>query len=169
MPVRLMAEHLMDIDPARYRWSDGVGPCPYFGTPGHLDDRRARDQWARCRRQVWAETFRFCVPVAAVIFDGLSDSARPLLWRSFTHTIFDPGPVRAALQQDRRRVERFTVRDLESADPVGDFLAQRLSDLAVVEQCVDVLAALASDPLRRCVLGIAQRITSAHHYGEQSS
>lgn len=162
-----LARHLRTsarfVDPQVFRWHTGVGPDPYFKAPGYDTPGDAEHAWRQVRREVWATCHRFDVPKAATVYDGLTRTAWPLLWGTWTDTSFDANQVLESVAEDLAAVDDFEAEDPQGARVISDYLAEWRADLATVRECAT--ACLECDSRSRLDLDISRRITTAEKYG----
>jgi hypothetical protein len=57
----------------------------------------AERAWRPCRPVVWASTHRFCVPAAAVKYDGITDGACDLVRNSWDRDVYPLGEALSAI------------------------------------------------------------------------
>lgn len=131
-----------------FRWSDGSGLHHDLGAPHFATLAAAARAWEQVRRPVWAQTYRFTVPRAAAIFDGLTTAGRDVVLWTWQHV--GPFPLKRALKalaEDRRRLAAFA--DTRGAAAIADYLDLLRADLTRVEQTAREVAARPADPLDR--------------------
>jgi hypothetical protein len=140
--------------PAKRRYAE-VNPIRAFAGPkGDGTDCWFRDDavypsrqeaaaaWQWCRRDIWARCFRFRVPKAATVYDGIRlASVQHVCWH-WNHVVFDLSAALAEISADRGSIERFERADPRGAEQIRDFLAQLRADLQVVEGAARRLAAV---------------------------
>jgi hypothetical protein len=143
------------LRPAKRRYAE-VNPLRAFagpkgdGTDAWFDDavypsrHEAAAAWRWCRRDVWARCFRFRVPKAATIYDGVRLASPEFVRWHWNHVVFDLSAALAEVAADRASIEHFERADPRGAEQIRDFLAQLRADLQVVDGAARRLAAASS-------------------------
>ena len=147
MPVRRRLQTVQEraVNPRVFRWGDGTW-CffePY--DPVYPNRAEAERAWRRCRRAVWASTYRFSVPAAARVYDGITNDAADLVRNSWDRDVYPLGEALSAIERERATLAAFASREPRAAKAIADFLEMRIADLDLIEATVRDLAARVCD------------------------
>jgi hypothetical protein len=111
---------------------DDTFTASFFDDPFFDSQDDAREAWPRCRRAVWALTFRMRVPDAARIFDGVTLDSAAAIRSAFSHSTFPLADVLRTLARDRAALADFCRREPKAG--IDDYLDIFRADLNLIEQ-----------------------------------